>query len=59
METEEMIDQTTSEFLKELAENDKKVQAEIYQKNREEMSLEFIDFVNKNKCKIKKDVADE
>ena len=59
METKEMIDQTTSEFLKELAENDKKVQAEIYQKNREEMSLEFIDFVNKNKCKIKKDVADE
>ena len=41
------------EFQKELAENDKKVAAEINSKSREEMSKEFIEFIKANKCKIK------
>lgn len=49
------MDQDLNEFLKELAVNDKKVQAELAQKSREELSREFVDFVNKNNCKIKGD----
>lgn len=45
----------TEELKKEFEENDKKVQQEINLKSRVEMSNEFIDFVNKNNCKIKKD----
>lgn len=49
------MDQSLKDFLAELAENDKKVQAELAQKSREELSQEFIDYVNKNNCKIKGD----
>ena len=47
------MDQSLKDFLAELAEHDKKVQAELDQKSREELSQEFIDYVNKNNCKIK------
>ena len=39
------MDQSLKDFLAELAENDKKVQAELAQKSREELSQEFIDYV--------------
>ena len=52
------MNQLLKDFLAELAENDKKVQEELYKKDRKEMSDEFVDFVKKNDCKLK-DVDDE
>jgi len=46
------MEQEIEQFFQELAENDRKVQAEMYTKNSDELSAEFIDFVNKNQCKI-------
>ena len=47
-----IMEQEIEQFFQELAENDRKVQAEMYTKNSDELSAEFIDFVNKNQCKI-------
>lgn len=47
-----------NQFLKELAENDKKVQAELYLKDRQELSDEFVEFVKNNQCKLKDDEQD-
>ena len=52
------MNQKLDEFIKELAENDKKVKEELYKKDRKQMSEEFVDFVKKNNCKLK-DVEDE
>lgn len=40
-------------FAKELEINDKKTSAEINTKSREELSNEFITFIQKNNCKIR------
>ena len=42
-------------FLQELAENDKKVQAESYEKNGEKISQEFVDFIQNKHCKVKEE----
>ena len=41
------------EFQAELKVNDKKVQQEMKTKSKEEMSKDFVNFVNENNCKIK------
>lgn len=45
-------EQLLEEFQKELAENDKKVQEEIYQKTDEEKAKEFAKFIKDNNCKV-------
>ena len=45
--------QLWEEFQQELAENDKKVAAEINTKSDEEKAKEFAKFIKDNKCKIK------
>ena len=49
------MDKTAEELLKdfkkELNDNDKKVKQEINNKDRVEMSKEFAEFIEKNKCK--------
>lgn len=47
------IDLAYETFVKELKENDKKVQKEINTKSREDMSKEFMNFAKTNKCKVK------
>ena len=47
-------DQIFKEFKKELAENDKKVQQEIYTKTDEQKSKEFARFIKDNNCKVMK-----
>ena len=46
-------EQIWEEFQKELKENDKKVEKEIYTKTDEEKAKEFAKFIKKNNCKIK------
>ena len=41
------------EFQKELAENDKKVKAEINTKTDEQKAKDFGNFIKSNKCKVK------
>ena len=41
------------DFQKELAENDKKVEAEINTKTDEQKAKEFMNFIKSNKCKVK------
>ena len=45
-------EQLLEEFQKELAENDKKVQEEIYQKTDVEKAKEFAKFIKDNNCKV-------
>lgn len=47
-------DQIFKEFKKELAENDKKVQQEIYTKTDVEKAKEFAKFIKDNNCKVMK-----
>lgn len=45
-------EQLWEKFQKELTENDKKVQEEIYLKTDEEKSKEFAKFIKDNNCKV-------
>ena len=45
------VEQLLDEFKKELAENDKKVQAEISKKSDTQKAKEFAMFIKNNKCK--------
>lgn len=47
-------EQLWEEFQQELAENDKKVAAEINTKSDEEKAKEFAKFIKENKCKVMK-----
>ena len=44
--------QIWEEFQKELEENDKKVQKELYTKTDKEKAKEYSIFIKKNKCKV-------
>ena len=45
-------EQIWEEFQKELMENDKKVQDEIYKKTDNQKSKEFATFIKANNCKV-------
>ena len=45
-------DEILNEFKKELSKNDKLVQKEINSNDRDKMNSEFVEFINKNNCKI-------
>jgi len=49
------MNQEREQFINELAENDRKVQEDLYKKDRKELSKEFVDFVKQNNCKLKDD----
>lgn len=49
------MNQVLDAFLKELAENDRKVQAESYEKDSDKINQKFVDFIKSNNCKVKEE----